>query len=360
MLGVLVLYRFRQLLPSLIIAIMLAYVLNPAVGFIVALTRLPRTAAVALLYLILIILLALVPALLAPGLIQQLRAVDLNLQRVAERLDHFLNQPLNLWGYHLEFETAWQQVRRALQDILSPMASRTVSILLSAVTGLLRIVFILVTSFYILKDQPKIVRYVHHLVPTRYQADARLLGAEINSIWSTFFRGQLILCLVVGFVVGVAMAAVGLPNAAALGALAGALEILPNIGPVMAAVPAVLIALFQGSTYLPLPTFWFVVLVVGLYTLIQQVENNYLVPQIIGRSLDLHPLVVMVAVVAGANFAGVLGALLAAPTLASSRALAGYAYRKLLDQPPFPVYADQAEADEEETDQNREAPPDIH
>ena len=88
-------------------------------------------------------------------------------------------------------------------------------------------------------------------------------------------------------------------------------------------------------------------LVTGLYILIQQVENNYLVPRIIGRSLNLHPLVVIVAVVAGANLGGVLGALLAAPTLASLRVLVGYTYRRLLDEPPFPAPVDQAKGTHE-------------
>jgi predicted PurR-regulated permease PerM len=346
----LILYRFRQLLPPLVIAVMLAYVLNPVVGFIVLRTRLPRTTAVALLYLVVITLLILLSILITPSLIKQVRAVDLNLRQIGEDFDQFLDRPLSLLGYHLELEKAWQQVAGALESLISPIASRTMSVLLDAVTSLVWLGFILVVSFYMLKDQPAIVRYFQHLIPPCYQVDVHLLGAEINSIWNAFFRGQLILSLVVGFVVAIATAAVGLRNAVALGALAGALEVLPNIGPTLAAIPAVLIALFQGSSYIPLPPFWFALLVTGLYVLIQQVENNYLVPRIIGRSLNLHPLVVIVAVVAGANLAGVLGALLAAPTLASLRVLASYAYRKLLDQPPFPARWDQAAIADEECD----------
>jgi len=338
----LMLYRFRQLLPPLVIAIMLAYVLNPLVGLVVQRTRFPRTVAVALLYLILIVLFSLLPVLLAPSLISQLQAVDLNLRQIGEDFEHFLDQPLFLLGYSLEIEEAWRQIIGALESLISPIASRTMSVLFEAITSLAWLVFVLVISFYMLKDQPAITRYLHHLIPLRYRTDVHMLGAEINSIWNTFFRGQLILSIVVGLTVGILTAAVGLRNAVALGALAGMLEVLPNIGPTIAAIPAILIALLQGSTYVPLPSFWFALLVTGLYILIQQVENNYLVPRIIGRSLNLHPLVVIVAVVAGANLAGVLGALLAAPTLASLRVLVGYTYRKLLDEPPFPVPAVQA------------------
>jgi predicted PurR-regulated permease PerM len=344
----LMLYRFRRLLPPLVIAIMLAYVLNPLVGLIVHRTRFPRTVAVALLYLTLMVLLALLLILLVPSLINQLREVDLNLRQIGEDFDHLLDQPLFLMGYSLELEEAWSQITRALETLISPIASRTMSVLFEAVTSLVWIVFVLVISFYMLKDQPAIMRYLQHLIPLRYQTDVHMLGAEINSIWNTFFRGQLILSIVVGLTVGISTAAVGLRNAVALGALAGMLEVLPNIGPTIAAIPAVLTALLQGSTYLPLPPFWFALLVTGLYVLIQQVENNYLVPRIIGRSLNLHPLVMIVAVVAGANLAGVLGALLAAPILASFRVLVGYTFRKLLDEPPFPVPVDQAGAANED------------
>ena len=347
-LGALILYGFRGLLPPLVIAIAVAYVLNPAVRFVVVYTRLPRTTAVALLYLGLIILLVLPLPLLAPSLIKQLRAVDLDLKRMAEEFDRFLDRPLFLLGYRLELETAWKQVRWAFDGLVSPITSRTLGVLLDAVTSLVWLVFIIVTSFYILKEQDAIARYARQLIPPHYRADARLLGAEINAIWNAFLRGQLILCLVVGFVVGVATAAVGLRNSLGLGVLAGGLEVLPNIGPALAAIPAVLLALFQGSSYLPLPPFWFALVVAGMYVLIQQLENNYLVPRIIGHSLNLNPLVVIVAVVAGANLAGVLGALLAAPALASFRVLAGYVYRKLLDQPPFPSSVSGAEEAGEE------------
>jgi len=124
---------------------------------------------------------------------------------------------------------------------------------------------------------------------------------------------------------------VGLRNALILGILAGVLEIIPNLGPALSSVPAILIALLQGSTRLEMSNLWFALLVAGLYIFIQQVENNYLVPRIIGRSVNLPPVVVLLGVVAGASLAGILGIFLAAPTMATVRVLARYAYNKVLD-----------------------------
>jgi len=136
-------------------------------------------------------------------------------------------------------------------------------------------------------------------------------------------------------VVGVILAIVGVRNALILGIIAGVLEIIPNIGPTVAAIPAVLIAYFQGSAHLPLSNGWFALLVIGLYVVIQQLENNILVPRIIGRSLNLHPLVVIIGVIAGASLAGILGIFLAAPILASLRVVGNYVYSRLLDLEPF-------------------------
>ena len=237
-----------------------------------------------------------------------------------------------------------------LQSIVSPLASQTVSFLIGLASGVAWLIFVLIVSFYLLKDQGRFGRSINKLVPDDYRYEVRRLGEEVNVIWSAFFRSQLVLCAVVGTLVGVTMRVVGVRNALILGIIAGVLEIIPNIGPAIAAIPAVLIAYFQGSTYLLLSNGWFALLVIGLYVVIQQLENNILVPRIIGRSLNLHPLVVIVGALAGANLAGILGMFLAAPILASLRIVGNYVHSKLLDLEPFPVQEDieEAEAVQEE------------
>jgi phosphoglycolate phosphatase len=112
--------------------------------------------------------------------------------------------------------------------------------------------------------------------------------------------------------------------------------VIPTFGPVLATIPALLVAFFLGSTYLPLSNFWFAVLVLGIYTLIQQLENAYLVPRIMGRRLQLHPVVVFIGVLAGGLLFGALGVLLAAPIIGTLRVVLSYIYAKLLDEDPFP------------------------
>jgi predicted PurR-regulated permease PerM len=331
-----IVYRFSQIISPLALAVILAYALNPPVRFLTTRTRLSRTLAVASVYLALIVILSLVIVAFVPGLIQQVTNMDVVFQNIVEDVSSFFEEPLSIPGFPpIDLMDVYQEVSGTLQSIVSPLASRTVSFLIDLASGFAWLIFVLIVSFYLLKDMGKLGRSLDKLVPVDYREEVRRLVGEINVIWSAFFRSQLILCAVVGAVVGVTVQVVGVRNALILGIMAGVLEIIPNIGPTIAAIPAVLIAYFQGSTYLPLSNGWFALLVIGIYVVIQQVENNILVPRIIGRSLNLHPLVVIIGAIAGARLAGILGMFLAAPFLASLRILGNYVYCKLLDLEPF-------------------------
>lgn len=329
-------YQFRRILTPVVLALILAYVLNPAVSFLHRRLRVPRTLAALLVLLILLGLIALVPILIIPALVDQVRGLNLNIQQMLDAAISFLKGPIVIAGFTVETAQLYEQLSSSLQSMLSSIATSSVSLLLNVASGLAWFVLVLVLAFWFVKDAPYIREKVMGLAPVRYQRDMRLLLVQVVRVWQAFFQGQLILCLVVGVAVAVVMAIVGLPYALLMGLIAGVLELIPNVGPTLAAVPAVVVALVSGSSYLPLTPFWFAVLVAGLYVLIQQVENNVLVPRIMGYSLNLHPLVVLLGVLMGASMAGVLGIFLAAPTLATLRVIGRYVYRKLLDQEPFP------------------------
>jgi len=330
-----IVYRFSQIISPLALAVILAYVLNPPVRFLTARIKLPRTLAVASVYLALIVILSLALVAFVPSLIQQVTSINVDFQNIVEGISRFFEQPLFIFGFYIDLLDVYQEVSGTLQSIISPLASQTVSFLIGLASGFAWLIFVLIVSFYLLKDLGKLGRSIYGLVPGDYRDEVRRLGEEVNVVWSAFFRSQLVLCAVVGAVVGVTMRVVGVRNALILGIIAGVLEIIPNVGPIVAAVPAVLIAYFQGSTYLSLSNGWVALLVIGLYVVIQQLENNILVPRIIGRSLNLHPLVVIIGALAGATLAGILGMFLAAPILASLRIVGKHIYCKLLDLEPF-------------------------
>jgi len=331
-----ILLRFSAIIPPLVVAVVIAYVLTPIVDVLHRRTPLPRFICILLADLAFLIAIVAIPAIAAPILIEEVRQVNVDLQPLLESVERALEGHVSLLGLDVELASVYDQARRSLDSMLSPVVSRSVFFLLDVVSGFLWGVFVFVGSFYLMRDWHRIGEYIHGLVPADYRCDFERLMDEIAGIWNAFLRGELVLILVIGAAVSVCTAVVGLSNWLILGLIAGLLEVIPNVGPVVAAIPAVVLALIRGSSWIPLGNFWFAMLVIGLYTLIQQVENNLLVPRIIGRSVRLHPMVVLVGAIAGARLAGILGILLAAPVLATARVVLGYTYRKLQDLDPFP------------------------
>lgn len=330
--GTVILYNVRAILPPFILAAVVAYILNPLVDALEQRTRCSRTCIVVILYILLIIGLIVLIVLVTPTLVHQVRAINIDLESIGARIRQLLDdyQHVEIAGFPVDVLALVGEVRGAIQSIVSFVAARTGGLVFGVLSGLVWVVLILLVSFYLLKDVRQIKQQALRLLPEAYQSDIDDLVFQINGVLSSYLRGQIVLMLVVGMVTGVALAVVGVRNALLLGILAGLLEVIPTIGPVMAAIPAVVIALFQGSTHLALDNHWFALLVIGLYTFIQQVENNLLVPRIIGSSVNLHPVVVIFGVLAGASLAGVLGVLLAVPTISIGRILATYVYHKLM------------------------------
>lgn len=329
------LFRFSSLLSPLIIAVILAYLLTPLVNWLHRRARFPRVVALLVVYIILLGLISVVPLLVVPPLVKEFGNFRLDLESIIVNVISFLSRPISVLGFVLEPPNIYDQLVATLRDLLSPMAVSAVSILMGIASSLVWLIFILVVSFYLIKDADPIMHYLRGMIPPDLRPDADRLIAEIGDIWNSFFRGQLVLSATVGVITGVVVTALGLSNGAILGLLAGVLEVIPNFGPVLAAIPAILLALFQGSKFIPIGNGWFALVIAGAYVLIQQIENNYLVPRIIGRSVKLHPVVVLVGAVAGAYLGGILGVFLAAPVIASVRVLGRYLYRKVLDMEPF-------------------------
>ncbi len=200
----------------------------------------------------------------------------------------------------------------------------------------INIVFLLTMIFYLLKDGGIFVDRALGLVPDAYENDARRLVDDLHDVWNAYVRGQLILCVVMGVATYIAALILGLPNAATLGLIAGILEFIPNLGPLIALIPAAFLALVSTSTTIPvLSGIPFMIVVIFVWTGLQNLEAIVLVPRIMGENLDLHPFIVLIAVLGGAAIGGAIGVILAAPFVASGRVIARYIYGKLTAGNPF-------------------------
>jgi len=334
----LLLYWARAALSPILIALLLAYILNPFVNFI-ARAGVPRTLAAAVVYLGLLGLGSLGSILLGRSLVEQILFFNLDLDSVSQTAQRLIAEyrELDVFGFQVDLALVYEQIRGPVEKLFTALASYVMNFAGSFAFSLMWLIIILVVSFYAVKDTKKITSYIERLVPPAYREDFLLLAKQVDEVWHSFFRGQLLLCLVVAIWVGVVMWALGVRNSVLLGIIAGLLETLPSIGPTIAAVPAVLIAYFQGSAVLPISNFWFALLIAATYAIIQQLENNYVAPRIIGGSVHLHPLVVICGAIIGARLMGLMGIFLAAPTLATLRVLGRYIGQKLLEVGPSPA-----------------------
>jgi predicted PurR-regulated permease PerM len=340
---ILFIIAIRAVLPPLVITLMLAYILSPIADFVTARFRLKRILAVAMIYLVLIAVLITVPARFIPPLIDQIQNFVEDLPDLVDDAGLFIQRPVVIGDFNLDLQDLYSQASSSNQGILTTVGTQSINILTNIASAVIWMFFILVASFYLVKDSAAITRWLDEATPPAIRDDARQLRSKVSASWNAFLRGQLILMIVMGLAVGTTMALVGLPHAWLIAILFGILEVIPNVGPLIASVPAVLIAYFEGSTVLNISNEWFALLVIGINFALQQLENNYLVPRVMGQSLNLHPVVVLMAAIIGAHMAGILGILLAAPVVATIRILAEYVYRRLLDIPPFPQPERQAE-----------------
>lgn len=329
-------WNVRQFTTIVVTAVLLAYILDPIIRWTQRRAMVRRLWATLLVYGAVTGVLAVLAVLLAPSIARQL-------------LDFSPESIRAVWGGVVDGLPASVTVLertvslRPVYEELIAMTSRAEEALLGRESlvwllgfatdfafTVLGIFFTLVTALYLSMDAENISRWIAAKVPQGYEGAFRAVQREIDAVWQAFFRGQLVLVAVIAVSTTVGLLALGVAYAVPLGLIAGALEVVPRVGPTLAVIPAVLIALVQPSATMPdLPKPWFVLLVVGLYVVIQQIENNVLVPRVIGSRVKLPPAVVLVGALMGASLAGVIGILLAPPVMGTMRIVGSWLYAKL-------------------------------
>ena len=182
--------------------------------------------------------------------------------------------------------------------------------------------------FYLLKDRVVLVEAFDRALPPAWRFDTWVLLRTVERVFGQWVRGQLVLGFVVGILTFIGLVILGRTvdpifgrYAILLSVIAGILELLPIIGPIISAIPAVLLAATAGIEA--------VIAALVLYTLVQQIENNFLVPKIQGDATDLHPAAVMFAIIIGGALAGLIGAILALPIAAAGRDVVRYLFRRM-------------------------------
>lgn len=315
----------------LIFACLLAYLLYPlmrymelVVGFIRS-ESLRRDVAIVLTLFWVMGIVSLVGTMAVVPMIAEARTLGAEIPRLWEETQDIAVDVFDM-PIQLELDDR-DLIQQAFSGFLTPL----LTVFRYVIDAGVMLAFTGVMTVYLLKSGDRFIEQFYQIVPIPYREEAQFMLHELGKIWHSYFRGQLILCMVVGVLTYGGAVVLGLPHPLILGILAGILEVLPSIGPTLAAVPAVLFALTTPSQTLPLDGVIYAGVVVVMYMGLQALENAFLVPRIMGGSLKLHPFVVIVAVLFGAKLVGILGVILAAPTTATLWLLFLYIGSKLSD-----------------------------
>ena len=363
---IILLYVLRSLVLSVTIAFLIAYMLDPVVSWLAEKARFPR--GLATLLVILLFIAALVGATTGIGYAFSQRVIDLaNLftnitDQIPSQLDQIgqLQFSIGPWDFDLSgvsIEPLISNLASSISPLLTQAGSVFGSVAIAAASVITNFFLDMVITFYLLLDFKKLKPAFMRLVPEHYQEDFNMLLEEGNRIWRAFLRGYVILALIIGVAVFISMSIAGLDFPLVMGLIGGLLEMVPMFGPIISAIIGGLIALVQPTNPWGLTPLVFSLVILGILTLIQQVENTVLVPRIMGESLNLHPLAVFLAIIAGGALAGFFGILLASPILATLRLVFGYIYSKVVDvdtRPP-PSFGPAKTRDQPKLDSMRQA-----
>ena len=328
-------YTYQVLFGPLLISCIIAYLLYPFVTRLSNQFQVERRRVVPFVYLIFLGLLVWGIIYLAPIITAQARQLTGELAGFPEQLERLQVELEGILGFNLPLDSMVSELETDLAQVLQP--ERAFNLILSASTNIVWVILIIITSFHLLRDWERLREWLFGWAPEDLEPDFRRLHQEIKVIWQTYLRGQLLIMSILGIASGLGAAAIGLPGALILGFLAGALSFIPSLGPATSTAIAAIIAWTQGSSFLHLSNLAVTVIIVLIFQVIQLVEGLWLTPRVMGRRLNLHPGIILIAIISTLFTLGTLMALIIVPLLGSIALIVQYARRKQAGLDPWPV-----------------------
>jgi predicted PurR-regulated permease PerM len=358
-----------------LIGFLIAYILNPVVDWLTRL-RLRRSFAVVITYGLLLLLLAFGSVIISQVLMELGRFVQLVptaierltqwtgqfqewLVSISDRLPSFLSDRLGVSDdtgaisiqVREQVASFLQQFGEGLRRLLEAVVTGGPGLLLTGATAVISTTFqvflVFLAGAYFLYDFPRFIANFRRFVPVRYRGLASDIGAKADLAVGGYLRGQLLITMLLGVMIWAGLSLIGIPLATAIGFLAAVFNLVPYLGPILGVIPAILL----GFTVSPLAA----VLAALVFLVANQLEAHVLSPLILSRNTNLHPVTVMLAIMAGVGLIGLLGALLAVPTVALIKVVAD---DYLLTRPAFADGSTPAEeAPEPKAVKGRKEPP---
>ncbi len=290
------LIALQPLLVALTISALTAYLLNPPVARLAYRLKNNRPLAAALIYLAMLALFTGLFVLLGALALDQWPRIQQELSDALAVMQGWLSRPFPIFGFQINPTTVLESLNTAWSNALSTLTIGENGVLAGLTQNLLWTLVVLVSFFYFLKDGPRIQPWLIDHLPPDFRPDARQLLQEIDAVWSVFLRVQLFIFAVLAVLI--------------------------------ISSTTLIIWLFRQG-WLPLSPIGLALLLVGVYAAIQQVDNLWLRPQLMGHALKLHPGVIFVGLIAGLALGGLLGALLVVPLLATVKVLSRFVFTRL-------------------------------
>jgi predicted PurR-regulated permease PerM len=336
-----------------VLAALMAFILRPTLAFLQRWLRLPRGVAVFVTYLFFVLVIAVVGLVVGAlvqnqlgGLLANILETGRGITAVAERfIASLANASFQLGRFRLQMPAIqssevlpqfYESLVGQVSGFIGQGGTLVTGVAQTALVTLTRGIVMVVLSIYLLLDGPRIFVFLKHAAQqVGYSDDAALLMEDFQSVWNTYFRGQVLLAGIMGVLVSITLFILRADNPLALGIVAGVLEIVPVLGQYLTMGIIVVLIFFQPEPALGMQPWLYTLIVAGVIFGIQQIQGNVILPRVHGRTLALHPVLILLGVLMGASFAGVLGAVLAPPVLATIKLFGSYIWRKMLDLPPF-------------------------
>ncbi|MGH2448186.1 MAG: AI-2E family transporter [Chloroflexota bacterium] len=326
--AIIVLVRIHSIVFPFLWAFVTAYLVLPIVNYLSQKGGLPRLAAVLLIYAGASLALLAASRYLFPLITSEVTIFVEDIPRLEVSLINLVGpRPLGI-----DIASLLSQLLHAASGVTSN--SRTAGhLLVNVAEGLVKVFLYLVATFYLLMDGPRLGQAVRRMIPPEHRTEIVALGRQINLTWQQYIRGEMVLFLIMAIATSVGLTILGVPGAIFLGLASGALELLPLIGPYVAAALAVSVAYVNGTNPFGWGQVLYAIVVAAMYLVFRQAEDYFVVPHVLGRAVRLHPLVVLFSVTAGGLVAGLFGLAVGVPVAASIKAVLSYLYAKLRDQP---------------------------
>jgi len=300
----------KAVLAPFIIAMIISYVLNPVVTLL-AERRVPRSVAVLLIYAVFAAAVTVILLNAIPMIAEQVEQLNRHAPELTMRAQNLMDQ---LNNHSFLPESVRNAINKSLIDLEKRMAEAALSFM-NNIGSMLNAVFVAFIipflAFYILKDLDAFERAIINYVPRSRRQGLIRLFKDIDEALGNYIRGQFIVCAIVGLLAYTGYWLIGLPYPLLLATFVAVTNVIPYLGPFIGAAPALLVA----ST-VSLKMVLFTVLV---NTLCQIIEGNVISPQVVGRSLHMHPLTIIFALLAGGEIAGLIGMILAVPAFAAAK-----------------------------------------